>query len=97
MVAGLDSAPYLSLSVYVIGLGFPVKPGNGLKVILPVDVSTDHVPSPGTVNESPGFAVPTIRTEAGSRPSPIPLPMTSTVTGSPMAFPDEESLPASGL
>ena len=46
--------------VYLIGVGFVMKPGSGVKVMSPLPGSTLQVPWPGTTSGSPGFAVPSI-------------------------------------
>jgi len=77
--------PSLSWTVYWIGVGSPVKPGTGVKVIAPVVGFTLHVPSPGTVSGWPGLAVPTICTVPGTTVSPVvSLLSTGTVTGVPV-------------
>ena len=47
MVAGWLSWPALSLTVYLTGVGLPVKPAAGLKVTVP-SLATFQVPSPLT-------------------------------------------------
>ena len=42
----------MSSTVYVIGVGSPVKPTSGVKVTAPVVLSTVQVPSPATTNVS---------------------------------------------
>jgi len=89
--------PSLSLTVYWIGVGSPVKPPVGVKVIAPVVGFTLHVPWPGTVSGSPGLAVPTIWTVPGTGVSPVvSLLSTGTVTGVPVVLPVELSPVATG-
>jgi len=49
MVASLEINPFVSFTVYLIEVVVPVKPGSGIKVTFPVDVSTVYVPCPATV------------------------------------------------
>ena len=108
-VAVLEVLPSLSSTVYSIGVGSdvngPVQVASGTpaavhgaKLISPVVVFTVQTPSPATTNGSPGLAVPTICTVAGSKvPSgSLSLPKTSTITVSPVMFMLEASSTATG-
>jgi len=89
--------PSGSLTVYWIGVGSPVKPGSGVKVIAPVAGLTLHVPWPATGSGSPGLVVPTICTVPGTAVSPVvSLPSTGTVTGEPRLLLVAVSLVAMG-
>jgi len=50
MLAGSETLPCVSATVYLMGFGSPVNPSTGVNVILPVVGSTVHVPSFGTTN-----------------------------------------------
>ena len=96
-VAGFDVLPSLSCTVYWMGVGSPVKPGAGVKVMAPVVVFTLQVPWPGTTRETPGAGVPTICTVEGTVASPVvSLLSTGTVTAVPVALPLELSFARHG-
>ena len=88
-VPGLLMWPSVSATVYCTGVGLPVKPLSGAKVILPVLASTVHVPSPATVRLVTGWPLaPTSLTLFGSMVllpcASVSLARTSTVTGWPL-------------
>src|SRR4029079_17705667 len=94
---GCDVLPSLSCTVYWMGVGSPVKPGAGVKVMAPVVAFTLQVPWPATTRETPGAGVPTICTVEGTGASPVvSLLRTGTVTAVPGALPLELSFVATG-
>ena len=80
-----------------MGVGSPVKPATGVKVMAPVVVFSTQVPCPGTTRGMPGAGVPTICTVEGTVASPVvSLASTGTVTAVPVVLPLELSLLATG-